>query len=309
MNSIHENSHKVKIFRTGSFLSRAQTAETQAYFAQSKESIGSYFEKNSIKVANGLSFEEEKILMPSMIDREPEDREFKAKVTEFFSDITTNVPYNTGLELEIGLTVDNAKPISDKNRPIVLMDYLRYRHAIGHPQVAMTKEKATGNMLKHFYIFDASDIQASNTKSNNERDGAMSLFLTIKSNMGQVDQMLALLGVDIRSFNDVKDKDNLKIEELRRLSVERAKDFIRINGEGEFEIKSWIINMAKTGVLKQIGEKYMDGETMELVGNSMDEMVAFFKDESQSGAIVTYKARLQEAMLKPMPKQVKKTIA
>lgn len=311
---LHANSHKITIFRTGSFLSRAQNKDTDDYFAQSKESIGSYFEsQNSHKIGNGLSFKEEDLLMPKLVDREPEDREFKQKVSEYFQDIDTKVPYRGGIELEIGLLESNDKQVTKDNLPINVSDFIRYRHAKGHPQVALSREDAAGNQLIKFYIFDSSEVQAKNTKNRTDVDTAMAIYLKIVGDvkvkeMEEVDQMLTLMGVDPRVYAPQKDKDNLKVEKLRELCETKPKDFYTAYTEGEMEIKAKVKSMVNTGVLELIGDKYMDGESKELVANSTTEMIFMFKDESKSGDVLVLKTRLQEAMKKPMPMQPKKTV-
>lgn len=308
MSAIHPNSHKITIFRAGSFLSRAQSKETNDYFAQTKESVGSYFESTtSSKVGNGLNFAEEKFLLPSIIDMEPADREFKKKVTEYFADLTTYVPFSTGVQLEIGLEVSNDKDVSADNMPISLNDFVRYRHAKNHPHVAATKELSAGNTLKRFYIFDPENVQAGNNKKNKEKDAAYAIYLKVKEEPASVDVLLTLLGVDPRNYIGKKDAEELKKERLRDIAETKPGEFVSTHEEGELEIRSWIISMVNTKVLNKIGARYMDGETGEALANSLEEMIYYFKDDDKSGEITVLKARRQEAMSKPVPKETRKT--
>jgi hypothetical protein len=305
----HPNSKKITIFRTGTFISRAQGKEAQEYFAQSKAPIGSYWESaNSQKVGSGLSFKEESLLLPLIIDTPKDDKEFRKKVTEFYNEISTDVPFGTGVTLEVGLEEDNAGQISEKNMPIKLMDYLRYRHAQNHPKVAATKELADGNQLVDYYIFDKDNVQAKNTKKVKERDAAMQIYLEVKNEESQVDQMLTLLGVDPREYATAKDKANLKTEKLRELADADPSKFVEAHSSGDLEIRAWITNMVTVGVLKKIGQKYMDGETNEIIGNSLEETIFFFKDEEKSGEITVLKARMQEGLKKPIVKEGRRTI-
>ena len=308
MSAIHPNSHRITIFRAGSFLSRAQSKETNEYFAQTRESVGSYFESTtSAKVGNGLNFKEEELLLPSIVDLQATDREFKKKVTEYFSDLTTNVPFSTGVQLEIGLELSNDKDVSADNMPISLNDYIRYRHARNHPQVAHTKELSQGNSLKRFYIFDPENVQAGNTKKSKEKDAAMAIYLKVKEEPSSVDVMLTLLGVDPRTYIGKKDGEELKKEKLRDLAETQPATFYEIHEAGELEIRSWIVSMVSTKVLNKIGSRYMDTESGEALANSLEEMIYYFKDEDKSGEITVLKARRQEAMSKPVPKETRKT--
>lgn len=306
----HRNSKTVTIFRAGSFLSRAQGKEIEDFFSTSKKSIGSYWESTSSKkVGTGLSFAEEAILLPMVLDVPAEDREFRKKVTQFYVDIDTQVPHNTGRTLEIGLELDNDKPISidikdmsKSNMPINIMDYIRYKHAIGHPFVAKSKEEADGNALIEFYIFDKTEVIKKNTKKSDERDASMQIYLTIKPDPTKVGMMLTLLGIDPREFTGPTAED-LKIDALRKQSETNPKGFIETYQNTDLETHYWIRTMVNTGVLKVIGNKYFDAETNKLIGNTLEETTFYFKDEENSDMVVSLKARMQEAIKKPVVKR------
>jgi len=296
MNEKHVNSHVITIFRAGTTLSRSQSKEVEEMFSMAKVSIGSFYEKNSIRIASGLSFDEEELLLPLILDVPATDRDFRKKVSEFYQDIDTDVPYEAGIKLEIGLKKSNEKELAKDNLPLEIMEYLRYRHAIKHPKVALSKDLANGNSMKEFYVFDPKNVQAKNTKRNEEKDAAMQIYLEMKQEAGKVDMMLTLLGIDPREFSN----DDLRLEALRQQAENNATRFIGVKEEGELEVRYWIGSMVNTGVLKPIGNKYTDAETKAIIGNSLEETIAFFKDEDNSDKITVLKALLQEALKKPI---------
>jgi len=293
------NSRTVTIFRAGSFLSRAQGKEIEDFFSTSKRAVGSYWESVSSKrIGSGLSFKEEEILLPLVIDVDKTDREFRKKVTEFYVNLETQVPHGQGKTLEIGLE-DNSKPLSEKNLPIDVMDYIRYRHAIKHPYVASSKEQSDGNALMQFYIFDKSEVTKQNTKKQEEKDAAMQLYLEIKMDLEKVDTMLTLLAIDPREFSG-PNADELKIKALREQAETKPKNFIEIYNEGDLKIRYWIKTMINTGVLKNIGTKHLDAETNKLIGNNLEETMYYFKDELNSDMVVALKSKAQEALKRPI---------
>ena len=296
----HKNSKIVTIFRAGSFLSRAQGKEVQEFLSTTKKSVGSYWESISSKrIASGLSFAEENFLLPYLLDVPAEDREFRKKVSTFYVEIDTQVPHNSGRQLEIGLEESNDRDVSTKNMPINLMDYLRFRHLVGHPQVAMTKEDADGNMLKEFYVFDKSDVIKKNAKKTDEKDAAIQIYLEIKNDQTKVDAMLTIMEVDPREFTGPEAAE-LKQDELRSQSETKPEEFVKAYQAADIDIRYWLRTMLNTGVLKLIGTKYLDNETNKLVANNTDEAIFFFKDEENSEAVSLYKARMQEAVKKPL---------
>ena len=246
--------------------------------------------------------------MPDVIDVTPDDRDFRKKVTEFFNDLNTPVPENTGIDLEIGLDKDNSQPVSASNLPINRIDFIRYRHALGHPWVALSKDSGLGNQTKKFYIFDKEAVQGKKNLTDKEKDAAMQIYLKVKETPEVVSQMLTLLGEDVRKFT-TKDKVERMQEELRDLADTKAKVFKETYDIGEIEVRAWISAMVTTGVLKQIGKRYIDPENPDSeIGNSIDEAIFFFKDEDQAGIVTALKARLQEANSRPVVSEPRKTV-
>lgn len=300
----HPNSRKITVFRAGSFLSRAQGKEIEDHFSEAKVSIGSYFESaNSLKVASGLSFKEEELLLPPLIDTPANDRDFRKKVSEFYQEIDTKVPHQ-GLDLEIGLETDNEGPVSEKNMPIKITDYIRYRHMKKHPYMAASKDEADSNPLKQYYIFDKEEMKRGSKKKMQAKDSAMQIYLKLKENMEEVNMMLTLMGDDYRAYPVGE-----RAERLRYFAENKADEFNTTYEAGKLEIRAWIQNMVRTNVIKMMGSKFIDNESQKLIANNLEELVFFFEDTENADAVVALKARLQEAMAKPVTEEIRKTKA
>lgn len=294
----HENSIKVKIHRASSFLGRAQGPDVQAFMGYSKASIGSYFASgNSKKIGSGLDYEEEELLLPEFLDVNAAHPEFRNKVSQFYIDLDTQVPFGDGLELEIGLKESNSKPVSKENRPIDSMNYLRYRHAINHPYVAKTKEEADSNPQKQFYIFNPMELDKKQQAKNDERDAATQIFLEIKGQPEKVKMMLTLLGTNIKEFSG-KNASQQMSDALRKLSETKPGIFVSTFRKKDIELEFLVQRMVDTKILKMIAGKYYDTEALDptksLLASSTEEMVHFFKDPDHSKEAITYRARLQE---------------
>lgn len=299
----HANSKRITLFLAGSFLENAQTG-AQDFMAMSKKSIGSYFAGTlGSSVGNGLSFPEIDLLLPLLIDVPKDDRTFREAVTTFYKNLATNIPFGVGRELEIGLTLDNDKPTTwrnekdEPNLPIHLQDYIRYRHAKGHPWVAASKSEALGNMLKHFYIFDETAVNAENAEAGKARDKAITTYLSIKADGEKIDAMLTLMGIDIRVYHGV-DKDDLKLEELRSLASKRYDEFNEIFEGKHFEERFTVQKMINTGVIRKVGAQLIDNETGKVLGHNMEEIIYYMKDVNNSDIVSILKAKTQEAMKK-----------
>jgi len=293
MKSKASNSRKITIYRSGSFLSVAQGKDVQDFFSASKRSIGSYFESGaSRRIGTGLSFDEEALLLPHILDVPAEHVEFRKKLNEFYQDVDTSVPYDTGRTLEIGLINSNTDDVSKSNMPIDIMDYLRYRHAIKHPQVALSKDLADGNTLKEFYIFDKFEVSKKSSKQLEIKDAALAIYQEIKNDTTKVRMALVLLGIN----PDKLDSGDF-IETLRNAAEKDPKKFLDVMGDKEFEVNFWIQSMVNYKIVKVFGKKYFDAETDKLLGNDLEETIYFFKDDTNSDLIGTMKARLQDKQL------------
>lgn len=293
----HPNSKKITIYRAGSFIDDAQT-QAQEFMALSKKSIGSYYAGSNKKgIGSGLSFSEIDALMPDVLDLPKEDRTFRQRVKEYFTQIVTKIPYGTGLELEIGLSESNSKPVSDTNRPLEVSDYIRYKHALGHPRVAQSRNEAKGNMLIEFYIFDKEAATSEGAGFALEKDQALTAYLGVKEDEGKVNMLLTLLKVDPKDpvLFTGKNAASLRVQKLREIADTRPADFLKVTKYDNFDIRYKIQAMLNAGILKTIGGAIADKETNKIIGHSMDEAIVTFLNPAESQLVTILSVKLQEA--------------
>jgi hypothetical protein len=291
----HPNSRIVKLYRKPSFIGNAQHGAPE-FMAMSKRSIGSFWENSySTTIGSGLNFSEQKLLLPTIVDCEPEDRAFRAKVSEYYSAIKTAVPFDKGRELEIGLETDNNEPLSSINLPLNLSDYVTYRHAKAHPEVAGSKQDGENSMLKFYYIFDAQEQEDFEVLGNKDKDEALVLYLRIKKTPEKADMLLTLMGIDPRTFKG-KNAQALKLDKVKVLAETKPSDVVKIFNDKSFDEMYTIQTMLNTSVLQKIGERIINPETGTVLGNDMQEAVYWIKDKLNSESLVMLKARMQEGL-------------
>jgi hypothetical protein len=288
----HKNSHEITIWRAGTFLTETQGEAVKDYFEMTKMSIGSYFEgKGSTRIASGLSFAEERILLPLVLEVTADDREFLKKRNDFYAIMDTQVSYKNGVTLEIGLSESNKLEITNTNLPLKVSDYLRYRQIIEHPSVAKSKEEMVGNSLKKFYIFDSIEVSGKRKSQLEESDNALQAYLELEKEPLKVKQALLLLNVLPAKIPD--DAGDAK-EMLKDFALKNPKKFLDMKENTEFETNYWLKALVTSGVLKVYSGKYVDAETDKVLANDEKEMIFFFKDEENSDTITVLKARHQE---------------
>lgn len=297
----------ITIYRKESFIANAQRGTAPEFMAQSKQSIGSYWDNShSMTVGTGLNFEEQRLLLPEMVDCEPADRNFRAKVKEYYQNMRTIIPFKDGRKLEIGLSKDNLAPVSEENKPINLADYLAYRHALKSPEVSPTREAAEKNMLTKYYIFDPLAAELKDVAKNAARDKALETYLLVKKDPKKVDMLLTLLLVDPRTITGAN-KDALKAEKLKTLVETDPGTFMKTYEDKFFEEAYLVKTLCALKILREVGTQVIDLETGKTLGHDMVETAAWINDPVNSERLLLLKARMQEA-LKPAENATNKAV-
>jgi hypothetical protein len=295
MDSQHENSRPIIIRSKLPFNHEAQEDHAE-WFREFKRSIGSFFEKNSAKIGSGLTYAEQKTLMPHVINIEADDKGFKKEVELFFINIHTNIPYEEGKTFETGLVLDNNKPIeytenNVQNLPINVAEYISYKHALAHPQVAGDSHLGAVSSLKQYFVVDESKDKADASRLSEIQDDAAAKYREIKTNSDIVEAILADLGVNYFQYP----KADRKLELKKFIDINPAKFLESAKREDLIYIR-FIERLVNSSVVRKEGTKYIF-ET-EMVGETKNSFIAYLKDEANSEKKAVMKARLQQEPVK-----------
>lgn len=266
--------------------------EVKAWLGQSYRGIGPYFKDKA--TATGLTFEEQRLLLPELLGIEASDKDFRRTVNRFFDELVTSVPKD-GLQLQIGLEDDNL-PLSATNMPINIMDYIKYRHIKGHRDVAMNKPEAEKTYGKRFYINDPEKASAAAISLNDLEDEAAVIYMKYKDDAIKTDQILTMLGVNITHL-----KHEEKILKLKGLSQKNFKlseadqkeafnKFIKVAQDKDLEYKYLIQEMIGAQYLKRVGNNILYAESGKIVGDNMEDAVLYFKNPKNSRELNLLKA-------------------
>ena len=272
---------------------KVATEETKDYFDQANRTIGSFFTSGSVRPGTGLTVTEEDFLMPIILVMSSEDREFRREVTNFFHSITIKVPphnekQNTGgYRLEISLEDDN-EPLSRKNLPINVEDYVRYRFAKAHPEVAGSLEEGEGNQLKSYYIYDEATHKKNMLSKGDLIDTANQEFFKIKDDKEKVNNLLVALSI---TRNDFLGKE---IETLREYANANPSNFIKAARNKNTELAALLKELIEAGVIEQAGTRYLYKSTKDLFAASPEEAIGFFKDPRNSNDLLVFKEKVKE---------------
>jgi len=294
MSTTHKNSYKVWIRRKQTNIEKVQK-DIPEYIARSKKFASAYWEsKDSRVVGSGLTEGEKRLLLPDIIGVMPDEREWKAKSIEFYTELASNIPAGEGLKLEIGLETSNAKEVSEKNMPLNVMDYIRYRHIKDNPKTAESLEAAKGNMLKEFYIFDPNAERIANNKKIADRDEANAKYASIKSKPDVVNALLITYGVNPDLI--------LEADRVTELSERVQKDpetLLKAMKDESLIKRATIRSMVEYKILVILDSAYYIASDKTKIGSSEDEAIIWVSDSDKNGNTVTLLlGLLQEAKKK-----------
>jgi len=122
---------------------RGKVSKDPSIAAEDKYNIGGSL-TDSGAVYKGLSFEEERLLMPRIIGVPVEDVSFTKESNAYFIRMHKHVPLG-GIRLNVSL-VDDTKPISASNLPKVIEDYVLWKYCQGYSSCVDSIEGFNSNI-------------------------------------------------------------------------------------------------------------------------------------------------------------------
>ena len=238
-----------------------------------------YVNKQPLK---GFDLEDEKKYMQGILDVNPDHVDWPKHAKHFWAELTIPVGF-TGVEFEIG---------KDSNeKPINIMDWIKYNFALKHPHVALTKEEMNSSFDKRFYIQDLSrDDKVKNNQIKLKKD-ADKQFIKVSSSVKDMKRILRLMS----NTNPDRMSEEQIENALYEIKNSKPKNFIRLATDKNLELKAEIEEMVSAGVLRRIGNQVVFID--EVLGDTLDDTVVHLKDKKNSGKLTILRAKLKELAL------------
>jgi hypothetical protein len=245
--------------------------------AGAKVKLGSLFVDR--QPLRGLTDKEEETLLKGIIDVPPGHEKWPEKTKDFWASLSVKVPFE-GVELNI--TVD------DSGEPEERMQYIIYKWALKHRQVAINEEEMKEETGKRFYIYDPEkDLLKRNEKVQVKKDADRE-FIKVSSDIDKM-KVLArvLLNTDPNRMAELELENNLY--DYKTSNPER---FLKYCKDPNLEIQAEIEEMVEASILRKIGNQIIFGD--ETIGEDMKDTITYFKNKKNSGQVNVMKARLKE---------------
>jgi hypothetical protein len=239
------------------------------------------------KPLKGLNPEEEKEILPRIIDASPEEGStFYEKASTFWKELTIDVP-SGGKSLNISTHESDEDNIP---QPAYPEDYVFYRFAKAHPQVADSKEEAISNRNKLYWILDPEEEKRSKRHTVEEKAKAWEEFIKMKDNEEKVNLMVRVFtNENPDNMPDIDDKINLLNDELER----RPKRFVQLAQDDDLEKQDFVLQCLEYGVLRKVGDYIMYND--EEIGRNIEEAVTHLKSKRNTSTLSELKAKLSQA--------------
>ena len=217
--------------------------------------------------------------MQEILDVSPEHVDWPKHSKTFWAELTVPVGF-TGVELEVGL--------DESGKPLSIMDYLKYKFALRHPYVALTKEEMESDFNKRFYIQDLSREDKVKNNGIQFKKDADKEFIKLSGNPKNMRRVLRLLS----NTNPARMTDEQVENSLYELKNAKTKKFLKIAKDKNLEIKAEIEEMVSASVLRKIGNQIIFID--EVLGNTLEDTVVYLKDKKNSGTLTILRAKLKE---------------
>lgn len=259
------------------------------------KNIGSMYKKGTRDVIRGLSKEEEKEYLPSILGVQPTSEQWNDKVLNYWLDFVIKVPAGEkGVELEAGLERDS----KGKIHPIDLDGYMKYNFCKENRNVAVSKEELENKAIKTFYIEDLSEVKREQlAKSKIIKDIEMKFVKLIHSTSPEervkIDYILRIAGGENQKGMYVSPKmdDDEKELELRKLRDEAPSVFSRLINDPHLQTRALLQRALSAREVTMEGSSYYMADIR--IGTSELDAIGWLEDNANSSHKSKLIARLK----------------
>lgn len=243
-------------------------------YVEAKRRIGSVFDSSGT-LLKGLSLDEQKRILPSVIGMSPTDQGWANRVRRFYAELTIEVPQN-GVELNISMDKDG--------EPEVPLDYIKFRFAANHPHVAEEEDSSISGT--RYYFFDPKKDEEERVAETRVKKTAYKNLILVCEDEEKMDQVLKAMGVKTDGLT--KDQKELELEVL--VDADPA-TFITTCEDKDLEYISLINECIDKSVLRKVGNTYLFGD--QEIGEGMSGAVKALKLKRNSGMLQDIKSKLK----------------
>ena len=275
--------------------------------------LSSTFDSKAREPLRGLTIAEEAILLPILIGTNNTGATYHKDVKDYWKGFSTPIETN-GRTLEVGLIYNDSKEIYpftslddliqhqikaivEKGAyPINLEDYILFRFAVKHSQVANDYDdiRKSPNKIRFYLASIDKEIKDKVSKAEKE-DKAFELYLEIKKDEQKLEDILILFNVSVKNLS--QDEKSLKLKEITKIDIDK---FITIVSDKNLQLKAFIYRAVSYGIIDKIPNTEIFNYVESRLGDTLNESVEFMKSTNPKNQLIyeqiytTLQAKMQE---------------
>lgn len=255
--------------------------------------IGSTWKAGTRDIIRGLTPEEEKKYLPSMLGVRIDSEQWNDKVLNHWANFSVPVPLNdNGLELEIGFRVYNES--TKEAEPINMKNYMEYNFAKQHGQVASTDDEVDNKFTYTYFIVDKSKDDKARESMYDIRKEASKVFNRLVDTESEKDKIDWILetkggekGTGIRVHNLAPKQKEIELEKLKDSNPSL---FVTVAKDELLQVRAFIYRAVSVGIINLEGNSYFFGS--QVLGSNENEAIAFLKNANNQEIKLAIKARV-----------------
>ena len=207
---------------------------------------------------------------------------------------TTSKERNVAMDLRDKEIIELEKTKYKYGFPINVEDYILWRYCLVYTDVANDIIIVNKSGHIRFYIYDSSREANKEAIQLETRNEATKIYVKLLEQPERVNNMIWVDRKGVTNVDSLQPVDKYKT--LETMSRVEPHEFIKLYNDKDLDIKATIERMIHYDILKRLpNSNVIVDDNNDIVGNSMDEAIIFFKNtERNKPSITRFKAKLKD---------------
>lgn len=251
---------------------------------------------------SGLTRAEEKAWLSELLGISANSPDWGKHIRAYCNNITVPVPFGVGKKLDITLLKEATD--TEVAEPANIADYVLWRYCLVYKPVARRKELVNKSPRIRFYLYDEKEDKANKMNAFDMRKKASMLFYSLIDNPTSFEAVLKIMMANHEVMTDIGvaildvDKADTETKQLALDAISnhektRAR-FIEVCESKDLITESFIEDCIHYSKLHRVPNTATIRRGSMVIGNSMEEAVAFILNSVNTQTVLSLKAELKQ---------------
>lgn len=258
--------------------------------------LGGGFDSTTNDTLRGVNFDEEKAYLPDLVGCSPDSFDWSAKTRSFWEKFDVSIPTH-GKRLNITSEKAKFKVPGTENeimidRPVVVLDYLIWRFAQKHSEVASNLAECLAIKEKQFYIEDQDAEIKVKTTSLEIKNKARQKYLELAGGEVKDEAILRAIAFNTRELHGATIPTKLPdlLIFLNDISEKFPAAFTAAASDPDLKDRAFVSQLLDYQILISAGNQlYDETQGIDAVAESVGEFIKLINQPAKSA----YKAQLR----------------